>query len=184
MKFQKGLLSDSNDKAPGAEVSIKLSDQDRTNLKPVAPLPAVAPPVSRPIEVEKDRLFETVEKTKSSSRKYIGILCVVAVVVIVAGVAGSYYLAPGIGDNVVAPKGLEIVLREHMLTKQKRDSTDISFYKCEGFVWARVGVETRTDLPNPVFRIGSYAAKASPNGENWDITAAPISSPEMDIPCK
>lgn len=181
MKFQKGLLTDTDDK-PASEVSIKLSEQDRSALKPVIEPTPAARPNSAP--VDKDRLFETVEKTKSSSRKYLGVLGIVAVVVIVAGVAGSYYMTPGIGDKILAPKGLEIVLREHMLTKAKRDSTDIAYYKCEGFVWARVGVETRADIPNPVFRLATYAAKATPNGETWDITATPISTPEMDVPCR
>ncbi len=183
MKFQKGLLSDTDDKASG-EVSVKLSEQERTKLKPVNEPPRAVQPPTNSVEVEKDRLFETVEKTKSSSRKYLVLLGIVSVVVVAAGIAGSYYMTPGIGDKILTPKGLELVLRDHMLTKQKRDSTDISYYACEGFVWARVGVETRTDLPNPVFRIGTYAAKATPNGENWEITAVPISSPEMDVPCR
>ncbi|MFT3745810.1 MAG: hypothetical protein QM785_16155 [Pyrinomonadaceae bacterium] len=184
MKFQKGLLTDTDETPSSPGVSIKLSDEQRQALRPV-PEP-VKPNISPtpPVEVDKNRLFETVEETKSSSRRYLVVLGVVALVVVIAGVAGSYYMDPKSGDKIVAPKGLEIALREHFLTKQKRDSTDIAYYKCEGFVWARVGVETRTDLPNPVFRIGTYAAKATQSGDVWDITATPISNPELDVPCR
>jgi hypothetical protein len=184
MKFQKGLLSDSEDKARKSEVSIKLSEADRTALRPVAAPPTTTPQPVAPVVVDKDRLFETVKETNSSSKKYLAVLGVVVVLVIAAGIGGSYYMAPGIGDKILAPKGLEVAIRENFLTKQKRDSTDISYYKCEGFVWARVGVETRNDLPNPVFKIGTYAAKATPNGDAWDISAVPISSAELDVPCK
>lgn len=178
MKFQKGLLSESPETSPTEGVSIKLSHADRQKLRPVEEVK------NSPTEVDKNRLFETVEETKSSSRKYLAVLGILAVLVLIAGVAGSYYMSPGNGDKILAPKGLEIALREHFLTKQKREATDIAYYKCEGNVWARVGVETRTDLPNPVFRIGTYAAKAMQNGDVWDITAAPISTPELDVPCK
>lgn len=184
MKFQKGLLSDSEDKARKSEVSIKLSEADRTALRPVAEPVSDKPQAAAPIVVDKNRLFETVEETKSSSKRYLAVLGVVVVLVIAAGIGGSYYMAPGIGDKILAPKGLEVAIRENFLTKQKRDSTDISYYKCEGFIWARVGVETRNDLPNPVFKIATYAAKAIPDGDAWNVSAVPISSPELDVPCK
>ena len=182
MKFQKGLLSDSEGKATGSEVSIKLSEQDRSVLKPLTD-PERIPTIIAPIEVDKNRLFETVEETKNSSKKYLAVLGAVTAMVIVAASGGSYYFAPGIGDKILAPKGLEIALRDNLLTKQKREATEISYYKCQDLVWARVGAETRNDLPNPVFKIGTYAARAIRNGESWEITATPILLPEMDIPC-
>lgn len=184
MKFQKGLLNDSEDISRKSEVSIKLSEVDRTALRPVVEPPADTQQPFAPVVVEKNRLFETVEETKSSSKKYLAVLGVVVVLVIAAGIGGSYYMAPGIGDKILAPKGLEVALRENFLTKLKRDSTDISYYKCDRYVWARVGVETRNDLPNPVFKIGTYAAKATPNGDAWEMAAVPITSPDLDVPCK
>lgn len=180
MKFQKGLLTELEKKDHPSEVSIKLSANERTGFRAMR---QNAEPETKVVEVEKNRLFETLEETKSSSRKYIAALGIVGVLVLIGLIAGSYFMTPGTGDKILAPKGLEAELREHFLTKQKRDSTDISYYKCEGFVWARVGVETRNDLPNPVFRMPTYSARATADGDSWIITAAPITAPALDIPC-
>jgi len=175
-------LSDSDEKRRAADNAA--TGAEHVHAQTEAPASVDIEPVSgQAVKVEKNRLFQTVEKTKGSSRKYLIVLGVVAVFVIAAGVTASYLTLPGVGDKVLAPRGLDQSMREHFLTKQKRDMTVNTVYQCEGFFWTRVGVETRNDLPNPVFRIGTYAARATPNGDGWDITAAPITSPEMDVPC-
>lgn len=177
MKFQKGLLSD------------KVNEP--TNPTPDVPVESRIPresaiPSTRvePVEIEKDRLFETVKETSSSGRRYVIAIGIVSILVTIAAIVGGFIMRPGIGDRITAPRGLEVALRDHFLTKQKRESTDIAFYQCESFYWARVGVETRNDLPNPIFKIGTYTARATPDGESWIIEASPITSPEMDVPCK
>ena len=142
MKFQKGLLNDSEDNARKSEVPIRLSKADDTALRPVVESATATPQLVAPILVDKNRLFETIAETRGSSKKYLAVLGVVVILVIAAGVGGSYYMAPGIGDKILAPKGLEVAIRENFLTKLKRDSTDISYYKCEGLsglesVWKR-----------------------------------------------
>lgn len=160
MKISKGILSDEDDKP------VEHAD--------VVPLGG---------EVEKNRLFQTLKEEEPSERNYLKLLGIVAIIVLVAGIAISYLMMPGVGDEIRAPKGLEPAVRDHFLTKEKRTATDITFYQCEGFFWARVGVETRSDIPNPIFKIATYSARATANGDAWNITAQPVTSPETDKPC-
>lgn len=171
MKFAKGLLSED---APGPE--------DTRSAKVPSPQPQTPSP-ERPklIEVEKNRLFQTIEETKGSSRKYVAALGGVATLVAVIG-AGVWYLnRPGIGDSIRVNAETELAVRDHFLTKEKREVTNVSFYQCDGFYWARVGVVTRTDIPNPIYQIASYKARVTENGET--TMAVPIVSPADDIPC-
>lgn len=137
-----------------------------------------------PIVVEKDRLFQTVEETRKSSGSYLKTLIVVCVLIAIGG-AGLWYLnRPKAGDQVRVSAAMELTVRDHFLLAEKRTSTDITFYQCDGFHWARVGVETRNDIPNPLLRVPTFAAKIVPAGDTWTVTAVPITSPELDIPCK
>ena len=174
MKFQKGLVSEQENEAVGVKID------------PSVRLTPVSAPASVSRQVEKNRLFETTEKVSSSSRNYLKVLGVVAIVVVV-GVGGLFYfMEPGVGDRVVAPRGAEIVVRDHFLLNVKRTATDVVFFKCDGFYWARVGVETRTDMDNPLMRVGTYKARINGQGEgSWQVTeATPITSPELDTPCR
>lgn len=179
MKFQKGILSGEEEKQ-GAGVKLRPDIE----LKPVAttgPAANVTPPPA----LAKDRLFETQEKVTSSSRHYLVVLAIVAVIVAIGG--GGLYLAmqPGIGDQVTTPKPAEAAVREHFLSKEKRTATDMTFYKCDGYLWARVGVETRNDIPNPLMKIGTYGAKVSEQGGTWRVSEArPIDAPDKDSPCR
>ncbi len=200
MKFSKGLLIDNEEVRPldldHPKDSDEILKQDAGKIsihadtakaeKSTVPVARQDPPVAvtTPVEVEKDRLFQTVQETSGSGRRYVIGLGIVAVLVLIGGAAVSYFTLPDVGDVIRAPTGVEAAVREHFLTKQKRDSTDMVFYQCDGFFWARVGVETRNDIPNPVFKIATYTARATPRGEAWEITAAPLTSPEMDVPCK
>lgn len=133
----------------------------------------------------KDRLFQTHEAVSSNSRKYLKILGVAVVIVVAAGILISYLTLPRFGDAVRAPRGLEEAVRNHFTDKEKRTATDIVFYYCDSYYWARVSVEKRPDIKtNPIYQIDSYKARAVAGGENtWSITAAPITTPEMDTPC-
>ena len=169
MKIQKGILAEPPAKKP-------------------EPTPEVAParstPASEPAVVEKDRLFETLDKEASSNRSYAKLLLVAAVVVLIAGAVVFYMMLPGVGDKVRAPRGLEQAVRDSLLEKQKRVATDITFYYCGGNAyWAHAGVETRKDLPNPMYKLDSYAVNAKGEDPNWDITSKPIQAAADDTPC-
>jgi hypothetical protein len=172
MKFAKGLLSDVAPK-PSTDVAA-----------PVSPKPEPSSPViKQPAVIEKDRLFQTVEEYKGSGRKYLSVVGIVAVFVVIAGAVAWYVNRPGIGDKVRVNAAVELSVRDHFLQKEKRTATDITFYQCDGFYWARVGVETRTDIPNPLLRVPFYKARITQNGDATNITAGPITSAAEDQPC-
>jgi hypothetical protein len=104
--------------------------------------------------------------------------------VIVVGLAVFYLTLPDVGDTVRAPAGSELAVRDHLLTTHKRTATDITFYQCDGYYSANAGVETRNDLPNPVFRIATYSARAVERNGQWEITAAPVTPPAQFVPCQ
>lgn len=172
MKFQKGLLNDIAPKAAEVEKDERPVAGELPHSEPAVPV------------VEKDRLFETVKEEIGSERRYLKVLGIVVAVVMVIGFAIFYLSAPGVGDRVRAPGGLEDAVRDHFLTKEKRTATDMTFYQCGDYYWTRVGVETRPDIANPIYKIATYTARAASNGGQWSITATPIDSPEMDVPCK
>lgn len=183
MKFQKGLLSDAlppEQPATPAAVEPPAVVVWEEEAPPIKAQPTTAPP----IVVEKERLFETLEKETSNARKYLAVFAVIVIVVIAGGIAIAYLTLPGIGDKVRVPAGVEIAVRDHFLTKEKRTATDIVFYQCEGFYSARVGVETRTDIPNPLFQIATYTARVAARGDQWEITAAPVAPPAEFSACK
>ena len=182
MKFQKGILSEEQQ---AEAAGIKFGEGVRLQPVSATPVPERTATPAVPRTVEKDRLFETQEKVSSGSKHYLVVLGVVAVVVLIAGGVLYFVMQPGIGDEISTPKPAEAAVRDHFLTKEKRSATDMTFYKCDGFLWARVGVETRNDVPNPLMKIGTYKANVTtqPDG-SFAITAAPISSPDQDTPCR
>lgn len=165
MKIAKGILSEADDTPIRPEAAKPLSDHQLGG------------------DVEKNRLFQTLQEETPSERNYLKLLSIVAVAVIIGAAAISYLSLPGVGDQVRVSREVEMAVRDHFLIGEKRTAKDITFYQCDGFYGARVEVETRTDIPNPIYRIPSYSARATANGNAWSVTAQPIASPEMDKPC-
>lgn len=165
MKIAKGIFGEADDKP----------------TRPEAAQPSTDVPIGG--DVEKNRLFQTLKEEAPSERNYLKLLGIVAVIVLVAGVGISYLMMPGVGDEVRVSREVEMAVRDHFLIKEKRTATDITFYQCDGFYGARVRVETRTDIPNPIYKIAAYTARTTANGTDWNVTAQPITSPEMDKPC-
>jgi hypothetical protein len=174
MKFAKGILTEPEETRPEAAPAAAAPGA-RTER------PAEAPRTTT--GVEKDRLFQTVNESERSGKKYLILLFAVCCIVAVVASAAWYAMRPGIGDRVTPPRGLELAIRDHFLQKEKRVATDIAFHLCDGYYWARVGVETRTDLPNPLMRVDTYAASARESDGSWSITARPGQSPEVLVPC-
>ena len=194
MKFQKGILTETErEQQQAAHDAMKFQKGLLTEpeLKQPQPKPATTPPSPQSMpnapsafNPEGDHLFETLREESGSQRNYLKLFAIVVAGVLIVGAAASYLTLPDIGDAVRAPAGLEMAVRDHFLTSQKRTATDIVFYTCDGFYGARVGVETRNDIPNPIFRIDTYSARAVDRGGQWEITAAPITPPETFTPCK
>ena len=157
-------------------------DDDQGEPKPQ---PAVSSTKPSGGDVEKNRLFETLDKEESSGRSYAKLLLGAVVVVLIIGGIVFYFTLPKSGDLVRAPKGAEDAVRSHLLDKQKREADDITFYYCgENSYWARAAVKTRNDMPNPVYKLGTYAATVKGSETVWDISSKPIQSPADDRPCQ
>lgn len=165
MKIAKGTLSEA-DESPRRSEAVKPNSASQPGG-----------------DVEKNRLFQTLEEETPSERNYIKLLSIVVVVVIICGAVISYLMLPGVGDQVRVSREVEMAVRDHFLLREKRTATDITFYQCDGFYGARVEVETRTDIPNPIYKIPAYSARVTANGGEWSVTAQPITSPDMDKPC-
>lgn len=127
-------------------------------------------PITQPDD--KNRLFETQQEITGFNRHYLKLLLIVAVFVIVAGSIIYYITLPGLGDQVLGPKGLEENVRSYFLDAQKRTATDITFFYCGGYYSAKVDVEARYDIPgNPQASIPTFWAKAEPrDGGAWEIS--------------
>lgn len=164
MKFQHGLLDDDG--------------QPKEPAKPEG-RPAIGG------DVEKNRLFETLEEEETSGRNYFKLLAIVVVPILIVGGAVFYLTLPGYGDQVRPPTSMELAVRDQMLTKHQRTSTDIAVFYCKDFYWARIGVESRTDVPgNPLASVKAYTARITASGpESWQVDASPLTTQEAEKPC-
>lgn len=185
MKFAKGLLDDliEGDKPPAAKIEQPSAETETQTVPVVPPRAEAAKPVA---VVEKDRLFETAQKTVDSSRNYLKLFAIVVVFIAIAAAVVIYLTLPGVGDRVRVSRELEDAVRSHFLEKEKRTAGDITFYKCDKYTWAHTDVEARTDIPgNPLAKVSAYATRITDRGDGtFEITASPITSPEMDTPCR
>lgn len=191
MKFAKGLLDDlvEESKAPNAKPEQVSAERPDPTFEIIRPLvETVRPPekpAKPPVVVEKDRLFETAQKTTESSRNYLRLFGIVVVLIAIAAAAVIYLTLPGVGDRIRVSREMEDAVRNHFLEKEKRTASDITFYKCDKYTWAHTEVETRTDVPgNPLAKVSAYATRIIDSGNGtFEITAKPITSPELDTPC-
>ncbi|MEO7538483.1 MAG: hypothetical protein ABIV21_00505 [Pyrinomonadaceae bacterium] len=181
MKFQKGLLSDVERERQkvGSASSLRPNESVQGTIQKRS-----IPNTNSAAFNDKDHLFETVREETGSEKNYLKALGMVVAGVIVMVLAVGYLGLPGIGDTVRAPAGLELALRDHFLIKEKRNATDIVFYQCDGYYSARVGVETRNDIPNPLLKVDTYSARAINHGDQWDITASPVALPAHFAACR
>ncbi len=144
------------------------------------------PKFEEEVEDDKNRLFETVQKSSSSIGNYVKLLLVVAAGVIVVGILVSYLTLPGVGDKVKAPKGLEEQVRDHLSIKEKRTAKDMTVYYCGSSYWADVEVETRPDIPNsPINLVSRYSVTAMrADKDDWNITSTPVAGEAPGVPCQ
>ncbi|MBK9216364.1 MAG: hypothetical protein IPM59_12380 [Chloracidobacterium sp.] len=163
MKFQHGIFDDEKKVEPPQEERPSIGGQ-----------------------VEKNRLFETLKKETKSERSYARLLALVAVPILIVGGAIFYFTLPGYGDRVRPPTAMEMAIRDQMLTKHQRTSTDIDVYYCKDFYWARIGVESRTDVPgNPLAAVTTYTARITSLGqEKWQVETTPLTEPGTARPCE
>lgn len=134
---------------------------------------------------DKTRLFETQEREGKSARDHAKFLLPIVLFVVAAVAAGFYFSLPAVGDKVRPSNDLYDAVYDHIVTTEKRTVTDMSFYTCGDFYWARVEVEPQEPIPGktPDTTVKyKVRAKASPDG-SWALNVVPIVSTADDAPC-
>jgi len=137
-------------------------------------------------EDSKIRLFETQQKTSKSVHDYVKHFLPFALIVIVGLGVLYYFLQPGVGDEVRASDEMYTSVYDHMLTKEKRTASEMTFYKCDGYYWVKVLAQPRVYPPSlRLDPVNQYrlTAKEQPDGK-YQITTLPSQSQQDDVPCK
>ena len=137
-------------------------------------------------EDSKIRLFETHQKTSKGIRDYAKHFLPVAVIVIVGLGILYYFMQPGIGDEVRASDAMYDAVYDHMLTKEKRTASEMTFYKCDGYYWVRVLAQPRTYQPSlRLDPANQYRLTARQQQDgSYQVATLPLPSQENDVPCK
>lgn len=134
---------------------------------------------------DKVRLFETERNRSGSASGYARKFLPVALIVIVAIAASVYLLMPGVGDEIQGTHEMRRAVIDHMQSKEKRTATEITFYKCDGYFWAKVLAEPKPyPESNLLDDVNQFRLKVTPNGkETYQLETLPLPAKADDIPC-
>jgi hypothetical protein len=137
-------------------------------------------------EKDKVRLFETERNRSSSVSGYARKFLPVALIVIVAIAAAVYFLMPGTGDEIQGSHAIRRAVIDHLKSKEKRDATEITFYKCDGYFWAKVLAEPKPYPPSLLLDdVNQYRLKVVQNGkETYQLETLTLPAKADDVPCK
>jgi hypothetical protein len=137
-------------------------------------------------EKDKVRLFETERNRSGSVNSYARKFLPVTLIVIAAIAAAVYFLMPGTGDEIQGSHEMRRSVYDYMLTKEKRTANEITFYKCEGYYWAKVLAEPKPYPPSLVLDdVNQYRLKVVQTGkETYRLETLPLPAKGDDIPCK
>jgi hypothetical protein len=139
---------------------------------------------SKADDVEKSRLFDTLNEEGRSVHDYLKVLVPVVVAVLVIGGMVVYFTMPGVGDEVRAPQGLEEAVKTYYDDNEKRAVSEVTYFYCKDFYSARVMLEKRPDVTARQFDHGNRRAIAVENPDgSWSITSNPIAPDENADPC-
>src|SRR5215470_16507256 len=96
-------------------------------------------------DVEKNRLFETLDKENAGGKSYWKFLVPIVLVVIIGIAVGVYYGGrTAVGDKVRPDNDVYDAVYDNFLTDQKRTPTDLSFYYCGDYYSVDATVEKKT----------------------------------------
>ena len=137
-------------------------------------------------EKDKVRLFETERNRGSSVSGYARKFLPVALIVIVAIAAAVYFLMPGTGDEIQGSHEMRRAVVDHLKSKEKRDATEITFYKCDGYFWAKVLAEPKPyPESNLLDDVNQFRIKVTQTGKDtYRSETLPLPAKADDIPCK
>src|SRR5262249_13008939 len=102
------------------------------------------------VDVEKNRLFETLEKEGRGIRDYLKVMLPIVVIAIgLIGAAIWFGLRTSVGDRVRPSNDLYDAAYDYLLTQQKRTPLDMAFYYCGDYYSIDANVEKRTVISKP-----------------------------------
>jgi hypothetical protein len=135
--------------------------------------------------VEKNRLFETLDKEDEGGKNYWKFLVPILVVVIAGIAVVVYFGSRRVGDSVRPDDDLYYAVNDNFLTQQKRTPTDLSFYYCGDYYSVDAMVEKK-DVPptKPEDTLTEFKATARKGDGGWQVNASAIGPKDKFIACK
>jgi len=135
--------------------------------------------------VEKNRLFETLDKEDEGGKNYWKFL-VPIVAVVIAGIAlVVYFGSRRVGDSVRPDDDLYYAVYDNFLTQQKRTPTDLSFYYCGDYYSVDATMEKKDVAPTkPEDTLTKFKATARKTNGAWQVRVAGIAPKDKFTACE
>jgi hypothetical protein len=136
-------------------------------------------------DVEKNRLFETLDKEDEVGKNYFKFLIPIVLVVFVGVAVVVYFGRLRVGDKVRPDDDLYYAVNDNFLTQQKRTPTDLSFYYCGDYYSVEATVEKK-DVPptKPEDTLTEFRATARKGDGGWQVNVAGIGPKDKFTPCQ
>ena len=123
--------------------------------------------------VDKNRLFETLDKEDEGGKHYFKFLIPIVLIVIVGIALLVYFGRLHVGDKVRPDDDLHDAVNDNFLTQQKRTPTDMDFYYCGDFYAVDVTVEPKGVAPTkPEDAMTKFRATARKTAGVWQVSVA------------
>src|SRR5262245_25479417 len=136
-------------------------------------------------DVEKNRLFETLDKEDAGGKNYWKFLVPIVLLVIIGIAAGVYFGGRRIGDNVRPDDDLYYAVYDNFLTEQKRTPTDLAFYYCGDYYSVDAMVEKKSVAPTkPEDTLNEFKATARRADGGWHVNAAAVGPKDKFVACQ
>jgi hypothetical protein len=135
---------------------------------------------------DKNRLFETQQRTGKSIRDYVKFLTPIVIIVIVGIGATFYFSLPSVGDRVRPSQDLYDAVYDHMLIEKKRTVSDMDFYYCNSFYTASIDVEPKPVAPTKPEDLSLRFKAIARRGDDgkWQIAATALQTKDKFVPCQ
>ena len=136
-------------------------------------------------DIEKNRLFETLDKEDEGGKSYWKFLLPIIVVVIVGIAVAVYFGGRRVGDTVRPDDDLYYAVYDNILTVQKRTPTDLVFYYCGDHYSVDATVEKKTVAPTkPEDTLTEFKATARKADGGWQVNVVPIGPKDKFVACQ
>jgi len=130
-------------------------------------------------------LFETQQRSSTSSRSYIKKFLLVGIVAVIILAGGIWLMQPGIGDPIAVSVELKQAVDDYMRANEKRSVSEKTFYKCSGYYCVKILAEPRSYPPSVRDdAVNQYRLEVrSSDGKTADIKTLPAPANASNNPC-